>query len=759
MMRAPFLPVFKNLARHCGAAVHGVVLLALLFALLLQVSTAASQTRPGLAPDAVPPTTDFVPPPPPEGEEPYDHAQFMNTSMPSTIEAGSTRTVTIMMRNIGSTVWSSAEPYPYRLGSRTPENNVVWGVGRVNVSGSHQFGDNVTFTLNIKAPTVPGTYSFDWQMLRENLHWFGNLMSRTITVTAPVPVYDAQFTGSTVPTTMVAGSMYNVALTFKNTGNVTWTRSELYRIGTSSPVDNTSFGTARVDLGVASVAPGQSATFNFQVKAPATAGSYLFDWGMLWEHHLRFGQTSGIRITVNAAATKPTISVQHAPAPVAGSPFTTYWNATNATSLNRVCTASGTGYKVNESIPVNSSRTQLAQSAWVGYPSTCTWTATGAGGTTTYTETLITSAGASAKPTINVTRNPAPVAGQSFTTVWTTSNATSLTRVCTASGTGYKVNESLTVNGSRTDTALAAWVGYPSSCTWTANGAGGTTTHVETVTTTAAASGGVTYIHTDGLGSPVARTDATGQVISRTRYEPYGHVAGGAAPIVGFTGHVNDADTGLTYMQQRYYDPVAGRFLSIDPVMTDANTGGSFNRYAYAANNPYKYLDPDGRQERAAEAFSDQFRNDAASGNSGVYGPFHTPVVIATIGMVVGPPTAAAMIAGAPAEAAIAGGVGAKAAAQVAKVAAPTEAQAKNIQRFTSKLPANAKDSVTVKPLPNGGVAAQGVSPGKVPGSSALYEKQIDSAGKTIQYTKTTTAPDGAIVHVKDKITGNVVTP
>lgn len=82
-----------------------------------------------------------------------------------------------------------------------------------------------------------------------------------------------------------------------------------------------------------------------------------------------------------------------------------------------------------------------------------------------------------------------------------------------------------------------------------------------------------------------------------------------------------------------------------------------------------------------------------------------------------------------------------------------------NIQRFTSKLPANAKNSVTVKPLPNGGVAAQGVSPGKVPGSSALYEKQIDSAGKTIQYTKTTTTPDGAIAHVKDKITGNVVTP
>jgi len=48
-------------------------------------------------------------------------------------------------------------------------------------------------------------------------------------------------------------------------------------------------------------------------------------------------------------------------------------------------------------------------------------------------------------------------------------------------------------------------------------------------------------------------------------------------------------------MQQRYYDPIAGRFLSVDPVTTDANTGSSFNRYVYGNNNPYKFKDPDGR--------------------------------------------------------------------------------------------------------------------------------------------------------------------
>ena len=56
-----------------------------------------------------------------------------------------------------------------------------------------------------------------------------------------------------------------------------------------------------------------------------------------------------------------------------------------------------------------------------------------------------------------------------------------------------------------------------------------------------------------------------------------------------------DGATGLTYMQQRYYDPLLGRFLSVDPVTADANTGFNFNRYWYANNNPYKFTDPDGR--------------------------------------------------------------------------------------------------------------------------------------------------------------------
>lgn len=107
----------------------------------------------------------------------------------------------------------------------------------------------------------------------------------------------------------------------------------------------------------------------------------------------------------------------------------------------------------------------------------------------------------------------------------------------------------------------------------------------------------VEYIHTDALGSPVAVTDANGNVIERTVYEPYGaQVNRAVMDGPGYTGHVSDAATGLSYMQQRYYDPEIPRFLSVDPVTAYSNPVGAFNRYWYANNNPYGFIDPDGRQ-------------------------------------------------------------------------------------------------------------------------------------------------------------------
>ncbi|WP_234446945.1 RHS repeat-associated core domain-containing protein [Luteimonas sp. MC1572] len=110
----------------------------------------------------------------------------------------------------------------------------------------------------------------------------------------------------------------------------------------------------------------------------------------------------------------------------------------------------------------------------------------------------------------------------------------------------------------------------------------------------------VKYQHTDALGSPVAVTNEAGGLVERTEYEPYGKQLSPSASTgndrPGYTGHVEDRATGLTYMQQRYYDPGIGLFLSVDPVTAHSDPVGQFHRYRYANNNPYTNIDPDGRR-------------------------------------------------------------------------------------------------------------------------------------------------------------------
>jgi RHS repeat-associated protein len=109
----------------------------------------------------------------------------------------------------------------------------------------------------------------------------------------------------------------------------------------------------------------------------------------------------------------------------------------------------------------------------------------------------------------------------------------------------------------------------------------------------------INYIY---LGAKLIAKDgilpATGS--SRQHSRPFGESIETPRDDVGYTGHKFDTDLDLSYMQARYYDPVIGRFYSNDPAdifehISKGNIVHGFNRYKYGNNNPYKYIDPDGR--------------------------------------------------------------------------------------------------------------------------------------------------------------------
>ncbi len=130
------------------------------------------------------------------------------------------------------------------------------------------------------------------------------------------------------------------------------------------------------------------------------------------------------------------------------------------------------------------------------------------------------------------------------------------------------------------------------------------------------------YIHKDHLGSPVAATDEAGIIKWRQLHQPYGMRTVNAAnnqDNEGFTGHIDDTASGLTYMQARYYDPLSGRFLSNDPVgFADTGNPQMFNRYSYALNDPVNNIDPDGRMSNPLSGFrANGDRDPIAQGCSG----------------------------------------------------------------------------------------------------------------------------------------------
>jgi RHS repeat-associated protein len=101
------------------------------------------------------------------------------------------------------------------------------------------------------------------------------------------------------------------------------------------------------------------------------------------------------------------------------------------------------------------------------------------------------------------------------------------------------------------------------------------------------------FFHTDHLESVDTITTNLHDV-SHQDFEPFGANPGNALTRAGFTGHANDTDLGLIDMGGRIYDPLAGRFMTEDPVMQAPYWSQGLNPYSYVFNDPINHTDPSG---------------------------------------------------------------------------------------------------------------------------------------------------------------------
>ena len=115
---------------------------------------------------------------------------------------------------------------------------------------------------------------------------------------------------------------------------------------------------------------------------------------------------------------------------------------------------------------------------------------------------------------------------------------------------------------------------------------------------------GTTYYYVTNLqGDVTAILSASGTAVVTYTYDAWGNpltTTGDLATTLGtlnplrYRGYVYDTETGLYYLQSRYYDPEIGRFLNADALVATGQGLLGNNMFAYCNNNPVANSDPTG---------------------------------------------------------------------------------------------------------------------------------------------------------------------
>ena len=105
------------------------------------------------------------------------------------------------------------------------------------------------------------------------------------------------------------------------------------------------------------------------------------------------------------------------------------------------------------------------------------------------------------------------------------------------------------------------------------------------------------YYHYNGHGDVIALTDSSGTVAATYEYDAFGNPLSSTGSVENpyrYAGYRWDNETGLYYLNARYYAPEIGRFITRDSFHGFEDDPASLNQYNYAHSNPVMFVDPSG---------------------------------------------------------------------------------------------------------------------------------------------------------------------
>jgi hypothetical protein len=258
------------------------------------------------------------------------HARWFDQSTYPAMVPGEIRTVTMRFRNTGVAPWVKGvvgeqanlgvygedRPYVYRSAddlfraiagdpasgmsfdstatSRpSPTATQVWGMLNIGWPTADRVaiqqedvvppGAIGTFTFRVRAPTEPGSYLLRLRPVIDGTVWMED-EGAFLVVTTMADYHSAWVSQSAYPTLRMGSTSDLITVTFKNTGTLSWLRgrdgrqlnlgvAENAQVWSASSVGWPIFDRVAIQ-NEDEVKPGQTATFSFQVRAPAKPGTY-----------------------------------------------------------------------------------------------------------------------------------------------------------------------------------------------------------------------------------------------------------------------------------------------------------------------------------------------------------------------------------------------------------------------------------------------------------------------------------------------------
>lgn len=219
------------------------------------------------------------------GVRPWN-AAWVSDNTPTRIE-GASVPVTVTLRNTGANTWPAANVrLSYHWVNEATGATAVWDGNRGTLPADVARNQQVTVPITVSAPSTPGRYRLEYDLVYEGQFWFSWRGLATLNKTVTVGDFRATYAP---PASIVLGTHEEgtVVVTITNTGSATWRPNGTPALNLSSHLYSETGAVIQYDGPRAplpnDVAPGQSAAVQVRLRAPATAGTYRAEFDLVYE--------------------------------------------------------------------------------------------------------------------------------------------------------------------------------------------------------------------------------------------------------------------------------------------------------------------------------------------------------------------------------------------------------------------------------------------------------------------------------------------